>query len=243
MPLPLFYSASPDLSGNSLILDEDNSRHAVQVLRLKKGDQLNLTDGRGGLITAEIISAHKKQCSVRVLSTVSVPVHEKKITLAVSLLKNTGRFEWLVEKATEIGVREFVPLICARTEKQKLRYERLKQIIISAMLQSQQSWLPELQRPLTYTEYLERAGESNGGLKLIAHCGSSPEKRSIHTLEPFNEVTILIGPEGDFTEEEITQSQKQQFIPVTLGKTRLRTETAGLAAVVLLSLCTYRPYT
>src|SRR6188768_40717 len=147
MTLPFFYIPDYNSSQKEIVLDEDTSRHVVQVLRMKVGEKLNLTDGKGNLITAEVIDAHKKHCSVKIIDS-QLTIHDsRKITIAISLLKNTSRFEWFLEKAAEIGVSEIVPLICERTEKQKFRYDRMKGICISAMLQSQQTWLPVLHEP------------------------------------------------------------------------------------------------
>ena len=144
MAFPFFYINEYNSSQKEIVLDEDTSRHMVQVLRMKEGEKLNLTDGKGNLITAEIIDDHKKHCSVKIIDSQFTTHDSRKITIAISLLKNTNRFEWFLEKATEIGVNEIIPLICERTEKQKFRYDRMKGICISAMLQSQQCWLPVL---------------------------------------------------------------------------------------------------
>lgn len=153
MTLPFFYITDFNPAQQEIILDEDTSRHVVQVLRMKEGEKLNLTDGKGHLITAGITDAHKKHCAVKVIDSRLTSHVSRKITIAISSLKNTNRFEWFLEKATEIGVSEIIPLICERTEKQKFRYDRMKGICISAMLQSQQCWLAGLQEPVKYIEY------------------------------------------------------------------------------------------
>src|SRR4030095_14856049 len=204
MALPFFYISEYVPSQKEIVLDEDTSRHVAQVLRMKEGEKLNLTDGRGNLITAEVIDAHKKHCSVRIIDTRHTASNLRKITIAISLLKNTSRFEWFLEKATEIGVSEIVPLICERTEKQKFRYDRMKGICISAMLQSQQTWLPVLHEPkqfnhLTIQQFIQQQ-------KFIAHCNESPDKKQLSTFlqeNRNNTSAILIGPEGDFTKQEI----------------------------------------
>ena len=156
-----------------------------------------------------------------------------KITIAISLLKNTNRFEWFLEKATEIGVSEIIPLICERTEKQKFRYDRMKGICISAMLQSQQTWLPILHEPKQFNHLaIEQFGTQQ---KFIAHCNEASGKKNLSTFQPLNHSTILIGPEGDFTKQEIELALQNGFTPVSLGETRLRSETAGVVASVLLS--------
>ena len=168
MTLPFFYIENFDAAAKTIVLDEDNSRHVVQVLRMIEGEKLNLTEGRGNLITAEISEAHKKHCLVQIKETSNQQPATRKITIAISLLKNANRFEWFLEKATEIGVSEIIPLICERTEKQKFRYDRMKGICISAMLQSQQCWLPVLHDPILFNNLAIQ--QFDNYQKLIAHC-------------------------------------------------------------------------
>jgi 16S rRNA (uracil1498-N3)-methyltransferase len=232
MTLPSFYISDYNSSQKQIVLDEDTSRHVVQVLRMKEGEKLNLTDGKGSLMTAEVIDAHKKHCSVKIIDILNKTQNSRKVTIAISLLKNTSRFEWFLEKATEIGVSEIVPLTCERTEKQKFRYDRMKGICISAMLQSQQTWLPVLHEPKQFNHLaIEQFDDQQ---KFIAHCEESGEKKSLSSFQPFNHSTILIGPEGDFSKEEIKLALQNNFIPISLGETRLRTETAGIVAATLL---------
>lgn len=231
MSLPFFYTPFLSPTDTRISLDEDTSRHVIQVLRMKTGELLHLTDGRGQRITAAIAEAHKKQCIVTVTDMQFFPRSEKNTTLAVSLLKQADRFEWLLEKATEIGVRNIIPLLCKRTEREKFRYERAHGICISAMLQSQQCWLPELSEPVAFGDFLQSCQASK---KLIAHCEADAGKRPLSQCGPFGEAALLIGPEGDFTPEEIAAAQQTGWIPVSLGSTRLRTETAALLGAVLL---------
>ena len=241
MSLPLFYinEFSPDQKQR--FLDEDTSRHVVQVLRMKMGDSLNLTDGKGNLLFCSIIDAHKKHCSVQIDSVTNQQQGTRKVSIAISLIKNTNRFEWFLEKATEIGVSEIIPLICERTEKEKFRYDRLQGICISAMLQSQQLWLPELHQPTSFNELMNLKMES--GLNYIAHCVEGNRQRLTQSFIPegspmvpdmYRDSLICIGPEGDFTTPEISLALDNNFIPVSLGDTRLRTETAGVVAATLL---------
>lgn len=235
MALPFFYINEYDPSQKEIVLNEDTSKHIVQVLRMREGEKINLTDGKGNLIETEIIDAHKKQCRVNIQHSTFNIQHSKRITIAISLLKNTNRFEWFLEKATEIGVSEIIPLICERTEKQKFRHDRMKQICISAMLQSQQTWLPVLADPVKYIEYIKSINQNRDTGKLIAHCdeGNKPSITHLH-IGKFAHWQIAIGPEGDFTKEEIEIALQNDFTPVSLGKTRLRTETAGIVAATLL---------
>lgn len=232
MALPFFYISEFETVQKELMLDEETSRHIVQVLRMKKGEQLNLTDGKGNLIMVSITDDHKKHCTVEVKEATHRAQGTRKVSVAISLLKNTNRFEWFLEKATEIGVTEIIPLICERTEKEKFRYERMQGICISAMLQSQQVWLPLLHEPQT----LDWTLKNTDGFRMIAHCAEK-ERQTISQLikkYPDDHYSILIGPEGDFTSEEIEYANAMQCFEITLGETRLRTETAGVVAATLL---------
>jgi 16S rRNA (uracil1498-N3)-methyltransferase len=234
MQLPFFYIDDYDPSQKEIVLDEDSSKHIVQVLRMKDKEKLNLTDGKGHLITAEIIDAHKKHCSVTIQHSTFNTQPPRIVTIAISLIKNTSRFEWFLEKATEIGISEIIPLICERTEKQKFRYDRMKGICVSAMLQSQQVWLPVLHDPIHFEDFVIRQFANYG--KMIAHCINEEKQKIDHLLiSKYPNQIILIGPEGDFTKQEIELALQNTFIPVSLGGTRLRTETAGIVAASLLS--------
>src|ERR1700744_5281644 len=236
MALPLFYIASYNAEQQEVVLDEDNSRHIVQVLRMKPGDPLQLTDGKGLLLTASILHDHKKKCVVRVQSTLTLPPKEPRVSIAISPLKNASRFEWFLEKATEIGVGEIIPLLCERTERQHIRQDRLQHILVSALLQSQQTWMPVLRPPTPFSQWVKEAGYAD---RLIAHCLEEPrptEDLAAWRRHPPTTSLILIGPEGDFSPEEVTLALKEGFVPVTLGGNRLRTETAGVVAATLLCI-------
>jgi 16S rRNA (uracil1498-N3)-methyltransferase len=233
MSFPFFYSESVDPNQEAVILDEETSKHVISVLRMETGEIINLTNGKGNLYATEIIYDHKKHCTVEIKSAISVPGPNRRIAIAISLLKNTGRFEWFLEKATEIGVSEIIPLICERTEKEKFRHDRMNAICISAMLQSQQCWLPVLHEPLPLNH--QTIQQFNHQNKFIAHCAGGTKSPLTNQLN--NQLTsslILIGPEGDFTKEEIDLALQNDFIPVSLGETRLRSETAGIVAAALL---------
>jgi len=234
MSLPIFYSEDLNISQQIITLDEDTSKHVVQVLRMNKGEQLQLTDGKGALVTAVIEDDHKKKCTVKNtgLKNTDAPIH--KTTIAISILKNNARFEWFLEKATEIGISEIIPLICERTEKHHFRFDRMKNILVSAMLQSQQLWLPQLHEPQKLDDIIQKADQQQ---KFIAHC-IDEEKNSLNKLVDLNAASqiILIGPEGDFSKSEISLALQHHFLPVTLGDTRLRTETAGIVAATILML-------
>lgn len=239
MPLPFFYTDEIKTSATQFVLNEETSRHVAQVLRMQHGEHLLLTDGNGNLFNAEIIDDSRKKCAVKILSVSTKPPPTKKNTVAISLVKNSTRFEWFIEKATEIGINEIVPLLCIRTEKQHFRRDRMKSILTSSMLQSQQSWLPQLHEPVKYNEYLKYVKESTDVQKFIAHCEEENFKEQLANSILTNSTArlILIGPEGDFTKEEIAEALQNNFLPVSLGNTRLRTETAGVVAATL--LCNY----
>lgn len=233
MQLPFFYINDYDASQKQIVLNEETSKHVVQVLRMKVGEQLNLTDGKGNLLTCEITDDNKKHCWVEVIDKKFKEQPARKVSIAISLLKNTNRFEWFLEKATEIGVSEITPMLCERTEKEKFRNDRMQGIVISAMLQSQQCWLPILHEPAEFEKIVSKVSAEQ---KFIAHCDDSPNKNNLSIFQLLGSSTILIGPEGDFTKKEIEVALQQQFIPVSLGQTRLRTETAGVVASVLMLL-------
>lgn len=235
MQLPFFFEENfpvPD----EFILGEESSKHIVQVLRMHELDQLRITNGKGEVLTAFIIAADKKKTTVKITERTFFPGHIAKVSIAVSLIKNKNRFEWFLEKATEIGVSEIIPLICRRTEEQHFKYDRMKNILVSAMLQSQQAWLPLLHEPVKFEEKIKTSSYQN---KFIAHCMEGQKKQLTNeTSDNYpiqqGDQLILIGPEGDFTKEEIEIAIQHNFVPVSLGETRLRTETAALVAAVLL---------
>ena len=235
MSIPFFYNETIAQDSKTLVLNEETSKHVVQVLRMTIGAPLHVTDGKGNLFSTEIIDDHKKRTEVKIISSDYIKPPAKKITIAISLLKNTNRFEWFLEKATEIGISEIIPLICHRTEKQHFRFERMNGILISAMLQSQQAWLPLLREPLKFEALAFDEFVSQD--KFIAHCVEEDDRKWLeqHSSTAPGQV-ILIGPEGDFTKPEIDIALKNNFIPVTLGVNRLRTETAGIVAATILQI-------
>jgi len=197
------------------------------------GEQFTLTDGKCGLWPASIISHHKKNCGIRVLERLNLPHRPANVSIAISLVKNISRFEWFLEKASEIGVTEIIPLVCHRTEKTHFRYERMAQILVSAMLQSQQSWLPKLHDVQSFQAVVQQGGFDK---KWIAHCLPAA-RQSLREKGPAQtKQLLLIGPEGDFTPDEIQTAMEAGFNAVILGETRLRTETAGIVGATLLCI-------
>ena len=234
MSLPFFYKADLDVSSIDVVLDESTSKHMVQVLRMQNGEHLQLTNGKGDLFTAEIADNNRKRCAVKIVEKFNIQHSTFNITIAISPIKNNTRFEWFLEKATEIGVTEMIPLICSRTEKTAFKFDRMTSILVSAMLQSQQCWLPVLHEPAKFNEVVKSSAQQQ---KFIAHC-MDDAKRSLVDLnnESLSSKIILIGPEGDFTKDEIELALQNHYCAVSLGETRLRTETAGIVAASLLRL-------
>ena len=238
MSLPYFFVEQLAPEAQNLILNEETSKHIVQVLRKQKGEEILLTDGKGTKALSLIIDEHRKYCKVKILSIKNEERQLPKVSIAISLIKNASRFEWFLEKATEIGVNEIIPLICERTEKEKFRLDRMQNILISAMLQSQQCWLPSLSEPITFDKLVEESIDAN---KFIAHCLPQQKQPLFSFIQHSKFIIhhsslILIGPEGDFTEKEIQFALSKNFQPVALGNTRLRTETAGIVAAILLRM-------
>jgi 16S rRNA (uracil1498-N3)-methyltransferase len=217
--LPFFYCPAVNTSGTAFELDEQTSRHCIQVLRMQPGAQINLTDGRGLLATAVITHVSKKQCTVSVTGTEIHPAAEQKNIMAISLLKNTGRFEWFLEKAAELGITEIVPLVCTRTEKQQFRLDRMLQILISAMLQSRQVHLVQLHAPNAFSNALVLHAQAK---KFMAHCYPNLPKENLAAVlsGETKDRMVFIGPEGDFTPQEVEMAIAEDFIPVSLGSNR-----------------------
>lgn len=232
MPLSFFYEENLT-DFDRFTLSEESSRHIAQVLRMQEAEQLMLTNGKGQTLTVEIITPHKKKTEVKTIRKEFFPRTKPEISIAISFIKSASRFEWFLEKATEIGISAIIPLLCKRTEKSHFREDRMKTILVSAMLQSRQAWLPELHAPVKINEFIKSNAHEQ---KFIAHCVDE-EKKLLNDaiVNASASKIILIGPEGDFTEEEIYDALQQNYIPVSLGETRLRTETAGLVAAVLLT--------
>lgn len=225
---PLFFHATLSKDQSSVVLEEETRKHIVTVLRMQAGDVFVLTNGKGLSANATIQSIEKKSISVQLDQFETHDFHGVKISLGISLLKNNTRFEWMLEKATELGVHDIFPLITDRTERQHFRRERFDQIIRSASLQSEQMIFPLLHHPQTLDALFNQDLPSN---RYIAHCYHG-EKSTI--TKQSQDCILLIGPEGDFTEDEVSIALQHKFVAVGLGETRLRTETAGIVGVALL---------
>lgn len=226
----LFYIPSLHADAKEITLPEEESKHACRVLRLKNGDQLQLLDGRGGTYTGEIISDHPKHCTVRITEVVLEAKPAKEIHIAIAPTKNIDRIEWFLEKATEIGMTEVSFITCSNSERKQIKEDRLEKILIAAMKQSKRSFLPVMNPLASFKEFVTR---HPGGA--IAHC-EDDNKSTLKDVYQQSNFPILIGPEGDFTREEIDFASNHGYSFVSLGTTRLRTETAGVYAAVICSV-------
>ena len=229
----LFYT--PDINTSTYTLSEEESKHCIKVLRLVEGDHIYLVDGRGGFYETHIIEAHPKRCMVQVLDVkLNFGARNYRLHIAISPLKSLDRFEWFLEKATEIGIDEITPIITQRSEKKDIKLERANKIIESAMKQSKKAFHPKLNEAIAWNKFIAQNHPEQ--VKLIAHC-LDDDKKSLNDFRTIGEKNflILIGPEGDFTEEEIKSGVSKGFIPLSLGESRLRTETAAIKVCALTS--------
>ncbi|MAB47903.1 MAG: 16S rRNA (uracil(1498)-N(3))-methyltransferase [Flavobacteriaceae bacterium] len=225
--MQLFYNPNISEGDTTFSFDKDESRHIIKVLRKKVGDQLHITNGSGWLFSAELALADAKHCSVNILSQNLQPKRPFNLHLAVAPTKMNDRYEWFLEKATEIGIEEITPIICDNSERKVVKLERFEKILQSAMKQSLQCYLPKLNAPIAFKDFVDT---SFSATKFIAHCEETDKKSLKSQLKNNDNTLILIGPEGDFSVKEIEMALAADFIPVTLGNTRLRTETAAITA-------------
>ncbi len=225
--MQLFYDPKLNADSKHVALIEEESRHLVKVLRKKEGDEMHLTNGKGWIFTGVLDSARDKRCTVTI--TDKKKVHRKMYNLhmAVAPTKNIARFEWFLEKATEIGVTTITPIICEYSERRKVNSERLRKIVLSAMKQSLRAYLPTLNDPIPFTEFINQEAS---GLLFIAHCREDDKMELKRRVAADKDIIILIGPEGDFSETEIALAENNGYLPVSLGEARLRTETAAIVA-------------
>jgi 16S rRNA (uracil1498-N3)-methyltransferase len=228
--LNLFYQ--PAISLGHLNLDEEESRHAIKVLRMVKGDELQLTDGKGFFYKARITQADLKKCGFEIIDRKQVPQKNYHIHIAIAPTKNADRMEWFVEKALEIGIDRFSFMRCQNSERKTINIERMEKIAISAMKQSGQAWLP----PFSAMVPLEEIVKSQATQKFIAYVDALNTNLLKSIATAHEKYLVLIGPEGDFREEELKLALDNNFVKVSLGKSTLRTETAGLAACHILNL-------
>lgn len=234
--MQLFYS--PDILSNTIPqqvqLGEEESVHCVRVLRKKAGDTIQITDGRGGLFEAVVNNNDPKKCLVTIVSASAVlPRRPYRLHIAVAPTKNTDRIEWFLEKATEMGISEISPVICEHSERTVLRTDRLQKILISAMKQSMNLHLPLLNEPIKLADFLER---EYSGQKFIGYVEENQEVLLKQRYQKGSDCLVLIGPEGDFSKDELKEAKQKGFEAISLGNSRLRTETAALVATMTINL-------
>ncbi len=226
--MQLFYTPDIDAASSTYYLNEEENKHCIKVLRLQAGDQVQLIDGKGNFYTAAIADAHPKRTQLQIIS-VEQDFNKRNhyLHIAVAPTKNIERLEWFLEKATEIGIDEISLIICQRSERKDAKVDRLNKIITSAIKQSIKAWHPVLNEPIALSKLLSAPFD---GQKFIAHCEPGDKLSLKEQIKPLGKYLILIGPEGDFTPKEIDDAFKNGFKAITLGKSRLRTETAALEA-------------
>ncbi|HNP33312.1 MAG TPA: 16S rRNA (uracil(1498)-N(3))-methyltransferase [Flavobacterium sp.] len=225
--MQLFYNPDINEAASSFVFDKEESKHIIKVLRKKEGDTLHVTNGLGFLFTTEISIASDTKCTVKIVSFEKQEAPKFWLHLVVAPTKMNERYEWFLEKATEIGIQEITPIICEHSERKVIKTDRFQKILESAMKQSLHYYLPKLNEPIAFKEFIK---QKHSGLSFIAHCEETDKKSLKNELKSNTDITILIGPEGDFSVKEIQQAIDNNFIPVSLGATRLRTETAAIVA-------------
>ncbi|MEZ4887602.1 MAG: 16S rRNA (uracil(1498)-N(3))-methyltransferase [Chitinophagales bacterium] len=231
--MQLFYA--PQITQENFVLDEIESRHCIQVLRKNIGDTLQIVDGTGGMYEAIITHAHPKKCAFKIVSTITYPNNPFQIHIAIAPTKNITRFEWFLEKTTEIGITQITPLLTQHSERKNLRTDRLQKILITAMKQSVKAHLPQLNELIPFKKFITNNSSSTDLFKGIAYLDDNNLPLSkVYTKG--KSALILIGPEGDFSPEEINFAVQHGFEGVSLGNSRLRTETAGIVACHTLHL-------
>jgi len=225
--MQLFFNPDVNENTSQITFDREESKHIVKVLRKSVGDDLHITNGKGWLFIAEITLADIKNCIATITSNTFKPKRKYNVHIAVAPTKMNDRYEWFLEKATEIGIDTITPIICDHSERKVIKIDRFEKILQSAMKQSLHYYMPKLNNTISFKEFVK---QEFTGQKFIAHCEETDKKSFKKELQPNEDVLILIGPEGDFSVKEIKQALQNGFIPVTLGETRLRTETAAIVA-------------
>lgn len=225
--MQLFFNSNIKTSDTFFQFDKEESKHIIKVLRKKTGDSIHITDGNGNLFHSKITVESEKKCEVQIQTIDQFEPKKYKLHIAIAPTKMNDRFEWFLEKATEIGVDEISPIICEHSERKVYKTDRAEKILQAAMKQSNQFFLPKINTPISFSEFIKNTTD---GEKFIAHCEENQKDSFKSRCQPNQNILILIGPEGDFSSKEINLALKNNFIPVSLGNTRLRTETAGVVA-------------
>jgi 16S rRNA (uracil1498-N3)-methyltransferase len=231
--MQLFYNPDVNDTDSQIAFSKEESKHIVKVLRKHIGDTLHITNGQGWLFEAKIINTSIKHCTANIVSKSFQPTRPYNLHLAVAPTKMNDRYEWFLEKATEIGIDAITPIICDHSERKVIKTERFEKIVQSAMKQSLSCYLPKLIDAVSFKNFIK---QEFTGQCFIAHCEDSDRKSLKYQLQANQDITILIGPEGDFSVKEIEMAVQNSFIAVTLGETRLRTETAAIIACHTVSL-------
>jgi len=230
--MQLFYL--PEIKASTVALDPDESKHAVKVLRLTGGDRVQIVDGSGGFYEAEVLDAHPKKCTLAIVKTQKeFGKKDFHLHIAIAPTKNIDRFEWFLEKCTEIGIDEITPILSEHSERKVIKPERLEKILVSAMKQSVKAYLPKLNELTTFKDFIK---QEFPGKKFIGHCIEGEKPHLKNMVNAGDDVVILIGPEGDFSPEEATAAIASGFSEISLGDARLRTETAGVVACHIVNL-------
>lgn len=225
--MQLFYNPFIDETTEKFTFNREESKHIIKVLRKKDKDKLFVTNGLGYLFTTEITLSSDSKCSVQILEFEKKPTAPYHLHLAVAPTKMNDRYEWFLEKATEIGIQEITPIICDRSERRVINTDRFEKIIQTAMKQSKGLYLPKLNPAIAFKEFIH---QKKSELNFIAHCEETDKKTLKSVLQANKSISLLIGPEGDFSEKEIGLALEQKYIPISLGTSRLRTETAAIVA-------------
>lgn len=226
--MQLFFNPNITEHDKQVLFNKEESRHICKVLRKSEGDILYISNGLGSIYKAELTTVSDKQCEAYIQDSKQEAKPSYHLHLAVAPTKLNDRYEWFLEKATEIGVSEITPVYCDRSERKIIKPERLEKIVQSALKQSLKAWLPKLNPAVTYSDFINNHNPSN--VNCIAHCEEDEKLGLAALVKPGDSVCILIGPEGDFSSEEIRSAKKAGFAPIHLGKSRLRTETAAVVA-------------
>ena len=225
--MQLFYNSTLQSSDTFFQFDKEESKHIIKVLRKKGGDKIFITNGKGNLFHSEITLESEKKCEVKITKVIFFEPKNYHLHIAIAPTKMNDRYEWFLEKATEIGIDEITPIICEHSERKIFKIDRAEKIIQAAMKQSNQFYMPKINEPIAFSDFIKRESSS---LKYIAHCEEDKKDLFKDSFQIGQNILILIGPEGDFSSKEIALALKNNFIPVSLGNTRLRTETAGVVA-------------
>ncbi len=216
------------------VLSGEESQHAVRVLRLQAGDEIELVDGAGGYYKAVVVNPHPRHCEFEIKETFfEFGKRDYRIHIAIAPTKNIERLEWFIEKCTEIGVDEITPIICRYSERKIVKPERLEKMIVSAAKQSLKAYFPVLRPMCTFSDFIRKSTDYQ---KFIAHCYDNEKQSLQQVYEKLKDALILIGPEGDFSPDEVEKAVQSGFRPVSLGNSRLRTETAGIVACHTITL-------